>query len=1107
MSVHPAVRAALGGFDPTPEQAAAIEHPPGPVAIVAGAGSGKTAVMAARVAHLVVSGAARPSSILGLTFTNKAAAELDERMRRSLEHLDLPPGEEVAVFTYHGFADRLLRDFGPKIGLEPEVALLSEAQRLLLIERLFAEITFDRLRVTYLPSLVSKVRSLAEACANHLVTPEAVAVADDALVKRYEDANKKLPAKLKNTLHDRPEICRVVRAYVDRKAALGRIDYGDQIAFAYKLVTERSEVAAALAERWPVVLLDEYQDTNVAQRKMMQAIYGEGAAITVVGDPDQAIYAWRGATLYNILRFPEHFEPARGRTLQRSFRSGRRILRAADAVISAIPKERRGGDKVLEHHPDTGEGEVTCDLFASDVDEAASIAVDVKKIAGEDGEGLFGRKVPFGEVAVLCRKRRLFHKIQQALRDEGIPVEVVGLGGLLAVPEVIDVLAYVRLVATPSDNVAFARVAMGPRWRIGPGDMAVLARWAAANTGDFQDRLKETLGSEDEVDPGEERFSLSEALDHVDAIEDLSDEAAARLRRLRADLEAMRAAVRGATLVEAIERILDISGVEEEIAAHDTPVAAAARANLGSFLDHAGEFSPLEGEATIAAFLEYLEVARSSEDLEIAQPQMDDAVKLMTVHQAKGLEFDLVFVPGLAKDIFPDDKVTDNPLSAQGELPYSVREDRESLPEFDVGTPLKAFNDALKERAMEDERRLAYVAFTRARKALRISAAHWYGIDYERKTPNGPGLFLAELTGPLGDHAGEEHDAPEGAPLPEVTVRTRAECPETNPLIGELARRAESWPPAAADASDDLLPAGWRSTVEDALSDDSVVERLVDRAGVARTDFERERGVVGEQLQIVTAPPAPTRPDDRLTSLSVSAVVQLARCPKQFYWTVVRPLPRRPSAGARLGQEIHRWIELRSIGQGRLDDPEDGPDLTPEELEDEPPPTARAPGPRPATADDLKRAFETSRFASLSPRYTEQAFSMPVGDGYLVRGRIDAVYVHPGGRWEIVDFKTGREPDAGDPNAGLQLAVYALAARRIWGVDPENLDVTYLYLSTGRAATTRATDIAIGEDFIASLFETARGEDFEPRPSRMCHSCDFVRFCPEGREFRARRAL
>jgi DNA helicase-2/ATP-dependent DNA helicase PcrA len=901
--------------------------------------------------------------------------------------------------------------------------------------------------------------------------------------------------KLKRTLNDRPEIARVVEAYIDKKRELARIDYGDQIRFAYRVVTERPEVAAALRARWPVVLLDEYQDTNVAQREMMRAIYPEGSSITVVGDPDQAIYAWRGATLYNILRFGRHFRSNNGDTtrlaLQRSFRSGRRILEAADAIIGAVPLDRRGGEKVLEHHPPTGDGDVRCDLLESDADEAALIAAEIKALA-TNGSGPDGAPVPFGEIAILCRKRRLFGRIHEALRREGIPVEVVGLGGLLTVPEVIDLLAYLRMVANPADNISFARIAMGPRWRIHFRDMAVLARWAAERTHEFRHALTERDDSDEEVDPGEERFSLSEALVHLEEIEGLSSEAQGRLTRIKDEIESLRTAARGATLVEAIEQVMAETGIGDELLAAGTPTATAALANLGSFTDRANDFAPLEGEASIPAFLEYLEAAESVEDLEAAQPQLDDSVKLMTVHQAKGLEFDVVYIPGAAKDIFPDAKVTDNPLQSSSELPFSVRDDRDELPEFDIGVALKDFQEALKDRAMEDERRLAYVALTRARKRVHVTAAHWYTAERERKTANGPGKFFEELAGWPGS---EDREARE--PLPSVMVGTYASCPEENPFRGELARRAQAWPGASDVRADDVFAEGARTVVERLREDESVMAELIAGKGLDPAEVERERDPIAQQLQIVTAPPPPSAVDDRLTSLSVSSLVQLARCPKQFYWTVVRPLPRRPSSNARRGHEIHRWIEIESMGQQRLGDPEDPPDLSPEELAE------RAEGHAPAapTDADLKHAFRGSRFAAIRPRSVEQPFVIALEGGYLVRGRIDAIFEHADGSWEIVDYKTGREPDAADETARLQLAVYALAARKIWGVEPSMLKVTYFYLATGRADTIAATELTTDEAALARMFGRIEGGSLDPTPGSMCHYCDFLRFCPEGRAF------
>jgi DNA helicase-2/ATP-dependent DNA helicase PcrA len=1089
---NPGIKAALGGFDPSVEQRNAIEFPPEPLAIIAGAGSGKTAVMAARIAHFILSGTAKPSQILGLTFTNKAAHELEERVRIATAPLGLDPGDEPSVFTYNSFADRMIRDYGPKIGIEPEVALLSEAQAHMLLAGLLEELTFDVIPVRGLSYLIGRMRGLADQCSNHLLAPESLVEADGELLRRVFEGNLgKVQRDLRKTIEQRPDYCKAVRAYIDRKRQLKRIDYGDQIAFAYRIVTQRPEVALALRERWPVCLLDEYQDTNVAQRRMMEAIYLTGSAITVVGDPDQAIYAWRGATLHNILYFPEHFKnadgsPAQKRPLEVSFRSAKKILQVADAIISRVSSERRGVvDKVLAHHPPTGDGEVTTDVVESDEDEARMIAAEIKSLAGEDGEGLQGKALPFDEVAILCRKRRLFGKILMALRAQGIPVEVVGLSGLLQLPEVIDLLAYLRVAVRPGDNISFARIAMGPRWRIHYGDLAAVARWAARQTRHFQEALEANRADEGEVDPGTERFSLSEASGRIDEIDDLLDEARRRLLALHADIESMRTEIKGRSLTEAVERVLEMSGIEDELIAAGTDAAHAARSNLTSFLDRTSEFAPLEGSATLETFLDFVATAASVEDIEVAQPQMENSVKLMTVHQAKGLEFDLVYIPGMAKEIFPDIKVNQDPTTSPAAVPFWARDDQEFLPRF-TGV-MKHFHDELKERAEEEERRLAYVAMTRARKALRLSAAHWYGIgNYERKKPNGPGMFLVELA---GESATDEH--PARPPHEAVTVRLDEACPPENPLQVEWERRARGWPPSDEVGDDPLFVSGWRRAAEDARERPSVIDDAVSSSGIDPGDFESARHEVARQLDLVTSPPPSPKPDERLKSLSVSSIVQLARCPKQFYWTVVRPLPRRPSAAARLGHEIHRWIEIQSIGQQRLDDPEAPPDLTPEERG-----TATA-AELPAE-EQLKHNFESSRYAALHPRYVEQSFAIWLPGDFLVRGRIDAVYVYDDGTWEVVDYKTGREPDLDDETAKMQLSIYAIAARQIWGIDAAQLKVTYFYLKSGAIRSTPATELKLDEAELVEAFKVVDGRIFDPTPGSLCHWCDFLEFCKAG---------
>lgn len=1094
----PAVLAALHGRPPTEEQWRAISYGRGPLSIVAGAGSGKTAVMAARIAFIVSSGFVRPSQILGLTFTNKAAGELEARIRKALDEVELPPGEEVTVHTYNSFADRLLRDYGPKIGVEPEVALLSDAQSHLLVGRLLEEMSFENLKVNWLPTVIRWVKSLADACSNHLIDPERIIESDAALMQAYEDEGKTPQKGIDEVLLGRPDVARAVRAYMDRKRELKRIDYGDQIAFACRILTDHPDVAQAIKQRWPVLLLDEYQDTNVAQRKMLQSVYGQGDALTVVGDPDQAIYGWRGATLHNILEFNNQFPNSDGTTsyrmsLEKSFRCGARILDAANELIAKIPVQRRGLEKVLKPHEERGEGRVTADLVETDTDEANLIADEIKRIGGPEGEGIDGEGVPWKEIAILARGRRLFHKIQRALKDRGIPVEVVGLAGLLETPEVNDLIAHMKMIARPGDNVAFARVAMGPRWRIGYRDMAALARWAVFHTNIFREALVEREG--EDVDPGQHRFYLYEALGRLDEIEELSPEARERLERLHEDTESLRTSVRGLSLLEAIERILDASGIENELLAVDSDVAHAARANLSAFLDVAAEFSPLEGEVSMSTFIDFLDTARDVEPMEVAQPRNDDSVKLMTVHQAKGLEFDVVYMPGMAERIFPTRRTT-NPYKSVGQLPFEVREDNAYLPDFVQTKNLSKFQKELQLLEEEEERRLAYVALTRARRSAHLTCAWWYSgsTGYERKFPVKLGVFFTELA---GKPATEEEDATD--PLAMIERRRWEACPDENPLLEELADRTGTWPPDDEAPSDELFEGGWRETLDRLLAEPDALERVAAEAGVNAAALETERAAIAEQLALVTAEPVP-EVDERLKSLSVSSIVQLANCPKQFYWTTVRPLPRRPSRAARLGQEIHRWIEIRSIGQQRLGDPEEFPDLGPEERQDPKPEGSGAPSGPVADLKSLQERWLESRFAQSQPRFTEQAFVVALPQGYLVRGRIDSVYVDADGNWEIVDFKSGGKPDLTDETAKLQLAIYALAARTVWGIDPSKITVTYFYLRDGEEVSFSAADLKVDEAALVTTFERVEAGGFDPKPGRLCGSCDFLRFCEAGRK-------
>lgn len=1075
------VVAAMGGNLPTVQQWRAISHPLSPCVVVAGAGSGKTAVMAARLVYLTLVRLGRaeadhqgalPSDVLCLTFTNKAAEELFRRVRDATAGLGLPEGEEATVLTYHAFAARLLHDYGLHLGLEPEMRLLSEAQRWQMGRTLLDEAEFEHVEVRT-DYVVGQALALAGQCADHLRRPDEIGDHARELLTRAEVKGARGDDHvLLRTARKRLEIAALAQAYQDRKAELGVLDYGDQISLACRLVEAHPEVAREFRARYPAVLLDEYQDTNVAQARLLQLLCGRGYPVFAVGDPDQNIYAWRGASLVNLLRFTQDFgsSDVTARPLYVNFRSGSRILEVANAVIEPVPPQRRAEDKELRPHPARGEGRVLAFVGSDAHDEARRIAGIIKEAAAERAAD--HGEPPWRDFAVLCRKSRLFDPIAEVLREEEIPVEVVDLGGLLKLPEIVETVAWLRLLNDPGNNVALARILQGPRWRIGYRDLAALARWSARRTW----RLRDELPGEDDA-PGNVVFALVEALDHLegDDLEGISDEARRRLREFREVLERVRAAAVG-TLGDLVTVIVEESGLLRELESSISPAAAGARRNLLNLVQHVSSFSPVEGEVSLSTLVDYLDAAEDREDdLERAQPSEENTVKMLTVHKAKGLEWPVVFVPGLAEhdgsptsNLFPDTSRQANPATQPQTLPFELRGDHDILPAYEGN--IAAFRGALQDRGMEEERRLCYVAFTRAQEVLVASAAHWYEGPSE---PHHPGTFYREVAG---------HTASE--------VLEEAECPAESPLLEVRARRASSWPaPGRRDDRDALFPEGWHAAAAEAVADPSSLERRAKEAlSAAEMDAFRRRATADrERAELIQQRTGEEAPPPLPSALSVTSVIDYFRCPKLFFWSQVRPLPRRPNPAARLGTEIHRWIELQSRGQLALLEADETPDLGVEERLAEPGP-----------AEGMRERFRESRFARATPLFVERPFLLYL-DGLVIGGRIDAVFGAPDGPWEVVDYKTGKVPDPGDPLVRLQLDVYALACAEVWGKRPGELTLTYFYLSEGVEDSRPAGDPAETRERLRKALSNAAAGRFDPTPGPQCRWCDFLTFCEAGK--------
>lgn len=758
----------LLGIPFTPEQTACIVAPPAPQVIVAGAGSGKTTVMAARVVWLVGTGQVAPEQVLGLTFTNKAAGELAERVRKALIRAgvtdpdvidpDNPPGEPV-ISTYHAFAGRLLTDHGLRLGLEPTSRLLADATRYQLAARVLREVPGPYPALTRsFADLVSDLLALDAELSEHLVRPEALRTWDAGLLDSLETvrlSNADL-RKVPEAAAARRELADLVIRYRAAKRERDLLDFGDQIALSAQLAG-LPEVGRVLRDEFRVVLLDEYQDTSVAQRILLAGLFGGGTGhpVTAVGDPCQAIYGWRGASVANLDDFPEHFAHADGRpatrqALSENRRSGGRLLDLANGLAEPLRAMHAGVEALRPAPGAERDGMVRCALLRTHAEEIDWIADSVAHLVRTG-------KAP-GEIAVLCRTATDFAEIQGALVARDVPVEVVGLSGLLHLPEVADLVAVCEVLQDPGANASLVRLLTGPRWRIGPRDLALLGRRArllvsharVEGDDDPDRRLAEAVEG---VDPSEV-ISLADALDTfletpLDGSGDddglpFSPDARVRFARLATELRDLRRALSD-PLMDVLHRVLAVTGLEVELSASPHALAARRRETLSNFLDVAASFAASDGEATLLAFLGFLRTAAQYEKgLDNALPGGENTVKVLTAHKSKGLEWDVVAVPGLVTGTFPSGQGREK-WTAQGKvLPHDLRGDADTLPE--VGSwdsrGLKAFHESMKEHQHTEELRLGYVTFTRPRSLL-LGSGHWWGPS--QKKPRGPSDFLTAL--------------------------------------------------------------------------------------------------------------------------------------------------------------------------------------------------------------------------------------------------------------------------------------------------------------------------------------------------------------------------
>lgn len=1084
-------------FPPTEQQSEIIAAPLEPMLVIAGAGSGKTKTMADKVVWLVANQLVRPEEILGVTFTRKAAGELSVRIRAKIAQLvatGLLSEEQTrdfldpAVSTYHSYANTLVQDHGLRLGLEEDSALLGAAQSWQLGHSVLERYTGDYRHLNSATStLIDAIVSFSSEASEHLVTAPEAHRWIDKLVNRLRalpmDAEKqKAPTqaalKLIDKLASRGTIAELAEEYTREKKRLGVMDYGDLVAHAARIAQEVP--AAALAERasHKVVLLDEFQDTSHAQMVLFSQLYGQGHPVTAVGDPNQSIYGFRGASAGQLFRFPEVFpierehgrETAQVKHLTIAWRNTVNVLSAANAITASGPAGSGPVTvKPLEPSAFAQPGRVVLNRCATVRDEAEAIA---DLIAAETASAGPDQKTS----AVLSRNRSQLGTMGEVLAERGIKYQLVGLSGLLSTPELTDLVACLHVLVDPLRSDKLMRLMAGARWRLGTADLMAFSDWSRQLERRRAKGLRASDAPSGEAGAAEAeteeaaRAELNDAASLIEALDflppehwtsadgrSLSEEGRRRLAALREELAGLRLLANDdlETLIREAERAMNL---DIEVAARPWIERDKSRANLDAFADVVREYCRNAPRVELAGFLLWLEQAAEKEKgLPLPSEDADPAaVQLLTVHASKGLEWDTVAVMSLNDGVFPGSK-SDRWTSGDKALPWDLRGDADDLPQWDTDQPalkelLEAesiFKDQVEDHHIAEERRLAYVAVTRAKTLLICSSSIWTAT---RTKPAKPSEFFKALL-PLTD--GEDAPADIGVWIDEE------EAPEQNP--SRLTPLEAVWP---YDPLQGPEITGGVQQAPHPYSRREVVSELAKDVLAADHDYEpvtsygqhwadeaqrllAQREFLASRERNIEAP----------AHVRASLFVELAEDPIEVLENLQRPVPRRPGLAARRGTAFHAWIEeyyekTSMLDLGELMEPADS------YLDDA------------LDLESMKQAFLDSEWSKLQPAYVEVPLETRVGP-VAVRGRIDAVFQMDDGTWLLLDWKTGRVPNGKELKSKLvQLAVYRLGWSRLHGIPLEEIKAAFYYVAAG--VTIRADYLANEaelEQMISSAFD------------------------------------
>jgi DNA helicase-2/ATP-dependent DNA helicase PcrA len=1036
-------------------QQAVVTHPGGPLLVVAGAGTGKTRTVTRRVAWLVEQGVPADDALL-LTFSSAAAEELRRRLETSIER----PYEELHVATFHAFCARLLHDEAFEAGLDPFFSPATAADRVALLLEHIDEIELRHHQIRGNPApLLGSFVSRIDRLKDEMVSADDYATWAAELAERAEDDADSARAEREQ------EFARVYRDHDRLLHATGALDFGDLVLAGVRLLRERPHVRRRVGDRFRHVVVDEFQDTNFAQGTLLRLLAGERRNLIVVGDDDQAIYRFRGASRKNLVEFRRDFPDAKVVRLERNHRSGRRILDAAGAVV-APSRERL--EKRLRGRAG---GSVRFWRCRSERAQAQAVAGEVERLIVQKGV------VP-SEVAVVVRSvKREGPALAAALEERALPFRLSGAAAYFQRAEVRDALAWLRALADPGDSGAVVRALSRPPIELRAVDLARLTQLARRRKLDMV-------------------AAVAAACEGPQLTPEGRDRAATFLRLYRPASRAFEELRPDAFVHRLIERI----GLRRRQLFAAQPETAERLLNIAKLGELATAYVRRTPDGTTRDFARYLAAVAEAglREEEATAPGGPPAVAVMTMHAAKGLEFDHVFVLGLSAARMPG-----TPLRADDEVPDELL--KESLP-----------RDG-REVHDDEMRRLLHVAMTRPRRGLVLAfAEETEGATAARPSPfyeearaavaGEEEQFEEELFGPAeGLHStfrmmrDEVLDAASqvGGRLGEMRLDTYLDVSHAVARYLELLKVS-----ALIERSKQGQPVGEAlPEVNDLLLQVAAPEQREPFLASALDEYllatERDERRRAEAIQARTEPSLesfiPRRGDGLM--LSASDIETYRLCPLKYKFARVFRIPQEPSINQRFGILVHQVLERYHAGGG-------GPrerlmELFEEswgrsgfgEANDDRQFRARA-------VAALERYHELDSERTAEPVWFERSFAFRMGR-HLLRGRVDRVDRHPDGTYELIDYKTGKPKTADELHEDVQLSLYQMGARESWRLSTSAQSYYYVLDNERVPVEHSERELERVRETVGTIADGILAQRFEPTPSQpLCSFCDYRIICP-----------